>query len=349
MGARLARELLGGAQRCWPAPERDDASDAAAAEPEAADRPAVLRGGVGGAVQLLAQAGGRRRPAGADRPRLPGRGPVLSSCPASSSATSYLPAAQAGRFRYGGFLWARVARIYPLHLVTMAVIAVLGAAALLAGRRMDPNVLSPGSVLPNLLLVHAGGSRRWRVEPRLLVDLGGVVRLSELPGLRLARPALGPTAPPGGGRGPGLPGRAQRRLPEAGRIPPHPATFQWGALRIVPSFAYGCALYLLWRSGVVQGRIAPGRRRLAFGRHSRCWRAIWAADPLLTAAAGGLILCLACLSDQTCRCSPGPRSCIWERSATRSTWSACRGSFCSATRRPLCSIWRASRCRYGYG
>jgi peptidoglycan/LPS O-acetylase OafA/YrhL len=29
------------------------------------------------------------------------------------------------------------------------------------------------------------------------------------------------------------------------------ATFQWGALRIVPSFLYGSALYLAWRSGAV--------------------------------------------------------------------------------------------------
>jgi len=31
----------------------------------------------------------------------------------------YLPAADRGEFKYGGFLWARIARVYPLHLVTL--------------------------------------------------------------------------------------------------------------------------------------------------------------------------------------------------------------------------------------
>src|SRR3569623_534100 len=33
------------------------------------------------------------------------------------------------------------------------------------------------------------------------------------------------------------------------------APFAWGALRIVPCFTYGCALYLLWRAGAADGRV----------------------------------------------------------------------------------------------
>ena len=37
------------------------------------------------------------------------------------------------------------------------------------------------------------------------------------------------------------------------------ATIRWGALRIVPCFAYGCALHALWRSGRVPGSLSgPG-------------------------------------------------------------------------------------------
>ena len=31
----------------------------------------------------------------------------------------YLPPFEAGRFSYGDFLWARIARIYPLHIATL--------------------------------------------------------------------------------------------------------------------------------------------------------------------------------------------------------------------------------------
>lgn len=38
----------------------------------------------------------------------------------------YLEAAGQKRFRYGGFLWARIARVYPLHLVTLFGMIGLG-------------------------------------------------------------------------------------------------------------------------------------------------------------------------------------------------------------------------------
>src|ERR1044072_2036604 len=42
----------------------------------------------------------------------------------------YLAATQEKSFRYGSFIWARLARIYPLHVATLAAIGVMGVAAL---------------------------------------------------------------------------------------------------------------------------------------------------------------------------------------------------------------------------
>jgi len=63
-----------------------------------------------------------------------------------------------GRFRFGRFLQRRLARIYPLHIVTF--LAVLG--YVMAGRLMGlevgtPEAYSLDAVWPNLLLIHAWG------------------------------------------------------------------------------------------------------------------------------------------------------------------------------------------------
>ena len=69
----------------------------------------------------------------------------------------YLSSVADGGFRYGSFLWARLARIYPLHLATLAGIGAMALAALAAGRVIDPNILSWSSLPANLLLVQAWG------------------------------------------------------------------------------------------------------------------------------------------------------------------------------------------------
>ena len=40
----------------------------------------------------------------------------------------YRTEVEEGRFAYGGFLWARLARVYPLHLATLVGMGVLAAA-----------------------------------------------------------------------------------------------------------------------------------------------------------------------------------------------------------------------------
>ena len=57
----------------------------------------------------------------------------------------YLQAAGDKRFRYGDFLWARMARVYPLHLATLVGMIALGARrAVVAGlsHRRQPDRLA---------------------------------------------------------------------------------------------------------------------------------------------------------------------------------------------------------------
>ena len=211
----------------------------------------------------------------------------------------YLPNAEAGRFRYGQFLWARLARIYPLHLATMLGIGLLGAAAMAAGRSIDPNVLSLPALAPNLLLVHAWGfapvsgwnhpswsiSAEWFAYLTFPAFAFVAMRLSRRPrlALMLALAALFAI------------NAVFRAL--AG-FPLTEATYAWGALRIVPCFAYGCALYLAWRSGVARGRRTVAAGASILGAAIVIGALAGLPDPILVAFGGGLILCLAALSNQ---------------------------------------------------
>ncbi len=76
------------------------------------------------------------------------------------------------------------------------------------------------------------------------------------------------------------------------------ATYAWGALRIVPCFAYGCALYLAWRSGVARGRRTVAAGASILGAAIVIGALTGLPDPILVAFGGGLILCLAALSNQ---------------------------------------------------
>jgi peptidoglycan/LPS O-acetylase OafA/YrhL len=70
------------------------------------------------------------------------------------------------------------------------------------------------------------------------------------------------------------------------------ATFRWGALRIVPCFAYGCALYLLHRRG---GLKHPGWLALASVAGMALAASLRAPDGVVVVFAGGLILALGAL------------------------------------------------------
>ena len=209
----------------------------------------------------------------------------------------YLPHAEEGRFRYGAFLWARLARIYPLHLVSLAVIGVLGTAAVFAGRMIDPNILSMPSLVPNLLLVHAWGFApvsgwnhpSWSISAEWFAYLSfpafawAAMKLRHRPEAALALSLV-------------LIFALNALFLKFAGFPLTKATIAWGALRIAPCFAYGCALYLVWRSRAVQSRMAALLGALFFGAALVFGAQAGLPDPALVAVAGGLILFLASLS-----------------------------------------------------
>ena len=69
----------------------------------------------------------------------------------------YLASFGEKRFRYPDFLWARLARIYPVHLVTLVGLGVMVAAAAAVGMTVTGNVIVWSSLPAHLLLVHAWG------------------------------------------------------------------------------------------------------------------------------------------------------------------------------------------------
>ncbi|CAN5143511.1 acyltransferase [soil metagenome] len=205
----------------------------------------------------------------------------------------YLAAHGEKRFSYRDFLWARVARVYPLHIATLLGVMALGFAALAAGMAIDANVMSWAALPANIALVHAWGlspeagwnHRSWSISAEwfayLLFPLFAVVawRLRAVPMLAitgalalLAALYVGFNAIVG--------------------FPLTEATFQWGALRIVPCFAYGCALYLAYRKAPLP---APGLVAViaTFALISAAALNPW--DGILVAVAGLLILSLASL------------------------------------------------------
>jgi peptidoglycan/LPS O-acetylase OafA/YrhL len=208
----------------------------------------------------------------------------------------YLPSFEAGRFRYGDFIRARIARIYPLHLATLVAMGAMAAGALAVGLSVDPNVLSWPSLPANLALLQAWGLApvagwnhpSWSISAEWLAYL-------TFPAFAMAAIAA----------------RRWPRIAVAGALavlagfyvgferfagfPLTRATFAWGALRIIPCFLLGCALFLAWRSG------AADRRKALFGAVFFGVAALLAAqfrapDMLTVSAFGGLIISLAQVS-----------------------------------------------------
>jgi peptidoglycan/LPS O-acetylase OafA/YrhL len=208
----------------------------------------------------------------------------------------YLQGFGQGKFRYGDFLWNRLARVYPLHLVTLAGVGLMAVAAGVAGIAVDPNMLAWQALPANLLLVQAWGFApvsgwnhpSWSISAEWFAYLSfpafayAAWRLRNLPWLAVGLAlALVATLYP-----------AFQAL--AG-FPLTEATIRWGALRIVPCFAYGCALHALWRSGAVSGRFSGLGACLA-GAAVLLAVHFKAPDQIIVMTLGGLIVMLAGLA-----------------------------------------------------
>lgn len=207
----------------------------------------------------------------------------------------YLEAAGEKRFRYGGFLWARLARVYPLHLVTLFGMIGLGLAAGVAGLSIDGSLTDWRSLPANLTLTHAWGlapgsafnhpswsiSAEWAAYLSFPAFAFVAWRLRDRPVLATALAAafaLGLYA--------AFEPLAGYSLTEA--------TFRWGALRIVPCFALGCALYLVHRRGGVP---FAGPVALVSGLAVLASASLGLWDAVTVLAAGGLILGLGSLDN----------------------------------------------------
>ncbi len=203
----------------------------------------------------------------------------------------YLHAFANKRFSYRGFLWARIARVYPLHLFTLLGVMALGLGAVAVGMSIDDSVLSWKTLPAHLLMLHAWGLAgeagwnhpSWSISAEWFAYLA--FPLFALAAWPLRKRPWVATA----GAAVFLMGlyAAFERL--AG-FPLTEATFRWGALRIVPCFAYGCALYLVYRRAPLPraGLLALSAAVVMAGSAS-----VLAWDAVTVLAAGLLILALA--------------------------------------------------------
>lgn len=209
----------------------------------------------------------------------------------------YMERLGTGQFHYGAFLWARLARIYPVHVVTLIGLGLIVISARIIGLDVGDKILAWSSLPAQLTLTHAWGlgldggwnhpswsiSAEWfaylsfpafaaaiwplRAHPRLAVGLAA---------LALAAISLGFQH---------VTGQLLSR-----------ATIAWGALRIVPCFGLGCAVWLLWRANsVVSPRIAGFVVVLCAGLAAAAC-ASFMPDWLTVLTFGGLIFGLATLS-----------------------------------------------------
>ena len=95
-------------------------------------------------------------------------------------------------FNYREFLWARLARVYPLHIAIVVGLGLLIAALAVVGIHSSGQLIVWSSLPAQITLTQAQGlgPRRW-LEPSVVVDFRRMVCLSELPRLRFAvRPAV---------------------------------------------------------------------------------------------------------------------------------------------------------------
>jgi peptidoglycan/LPS O-acetylase OafA/YrhL len=206
----------------------------------------------------------------------------------------YRTSLEDGRFRYGSFLWNRLARIYPLHLATLLGMIALGVVAGLAGFAVDSNLLSWESLPANLLLLQAWGlapeaafnhpswsiSAEWFAYLTFPVFAWAALALKDRPLTAVGAAAVF------------LVGIYAAFEVLAG-FPLTQATIAWGALRIVPCFALGCALHALWRARPAQNRAMALAGALVSGALAPIFSAMGAPDAAIVLALGSLIFFLA--------------------------------------------------------
>jgi peptidoglycan/LPS O-acetylase OafA/YrhL len=209
----------------------------------------------------------------------------------------YRTAVEEGRFRYGSFLWARLARVYPLHIATLVGLGGVALAAGAAGFSVDPNILSWQSLPANLTLTQAWGlapvagwnhpswsiSAEWFAYLTFPLFAWTALRFKDRPLVAVAGAVVFLWVLYAG-------------FQAAAGFPLTKATIAWGALRIVPCFAFGCALHALWRARPAQNRSLALAGAAFSGAAVITSAALGAPDALIVTALGGMIFFLAQLA-----------------------------------------------------
>ena len=209
----------------------------------------------------------------------------------------YRTGLEEGRFKYGSFLWARLARVYPLHIATLVGLGAVALAATAAGFQVDPNILSWASLPANLTLTQAWGfapvagwnhpswsiSAEWFAYLTFPLFAWAALKLKDRPLIAVAGAVAFLWALYVG-------------FPILAGFPLTKATISWGMLRIVPCFAYGCALHALWRARPAQNQGWALAGALISGAAVLVSAALGAPDALIVTALGGVIFFLARLA-----------------------------------------------------
>lgn len=164
----------------------------------------------------------------------------------------YGPSVERGGFHYGSFLWARIARIYPTHLLTLGMMLVLWAAAQVVGAQLQEEAFNLNHLLPHLLMIHAWGVvdadgwnfPSWSISAEWFAYLGFPLFFGAIAFLmRVGKGVAGPLA--GLIMSIGLFYLLYLFTALKG-VELTELTWGGGALRIIPSFLAGVAL---WRLG----------------------------------------------------------------------------------------------------
>jgi peptidoglycan/LPS O-acetylase OafA/YrhL len=209
----------------------------------------------------------------------------------------YLEKFGEGRFRYREFLWIRLARIYPVHLATLAGLGLVVAAATLARVHAGDKLVIWSSLPAQLTMTQAWGlaplggwnhpawsiSAEWFAYLAFPLFAWAAWRLRSRPRFALAL-ALILIA----GLYPAFERLAGFRLTDA--------TTAWGALRIVPCFTLGCAVFLAWRAHPLTGRVAATAAAAAALLGIVAAARLGAPEPFYVVLFGSLIYALASLA-----------------------------------------------------
>lgn len=209
----------------------------------------------------------------------------------------YLEGFGQGRFNYRAFLWARLARIYPVHLAVLLGLMLLIAAAALVGISAGDKMLVWSSLPAQLTLTQAWGLSplggwnhpSWSISAEWFAYLTFPIfafvawRLVNRPRMALVL-ALG------------LVVALNIGFQHAAGFSLTQATILWGALRIVPCFALGCAVWLSWRADLIGGKVAGLGLALVALVGVVAAALLHAPDYVAVALFGALILGLAAIS-----------------------------------------------------